>query len=288
MRRLIGLLLVLSACATPQGEVPPPADRPTPAQAQSLGYGTPPTPNLAYEFSDTSVSDIQGGPIGAIRVSTGIKGSADLRFDEGSGDNQKVTLSFPEFSGTFGNSAGGGVISASKADIKGQAVLNVSPRGVVTVTSKPEFTTAFRQVERSEVSMYRRFFVRLPARNVRPGATWTDTIASADTDDGLKTQEIRVMRSTYVRDTVVDGRTLAVITSESQRTLDVAGTTNGLDIIQKLKGTSTALTLWDSERRVLITRTESVQLTGTFDLPAMNMTNMPINATGRSKVQLKG
>jgi hypothetical protein len=285
MRLLIGLLLVMTACATPGGETLPTDQRPATAQAQPLGYGTPPTPTLVYEYSDTSITDIQGGPIGAIRVSTSLKGLAELKF-EASGNNQRVTMNIPEFTGTFSNSAGGGT-SASAKDFKGPAVLSISPKGVLTVTQKAELSEAFRQVERSEQNMYLRFFARLPARSVRPGATWSDTIASTDAEEGLNTRMSSIMNSTYARDTVVDGRTLAVITSESQRTLDRAGTSSGLEIVQKLKGTSRGLTLWDTESRTVVTRTESVQLTGTFDLPAMNMKNMPINATGKSTLNLK-
>ncbi len=286
MRALIGCLLLLSTgCATrPTGSAPGAA--PVAPPARPLAYGQPPTPTLAYEFADTSTSDIQAGAAGAIRVSTGASGTADLKFEPSGGD-QKVTLTFRQYSGSFSNSAGGGTMAATAADIKGPVVLSLSPRGVVTLPQRPETTQAFRTISGCD-NIFRRFFVRLPARSVRPGATWTDTIASEEScGEGLTTKLQNIARSTYARDTVVAGRTFNVITSEAERTLEVSGTTQGVEIIQKLKGTANGLTLWDPEKRAVFSRSENATLTGMFDLPAMSMTNMPISATGRSILQLK-
>src|SRR5262245_15243423 len=106
MRVSIGLIIVLAGCAT-KGESLPDVETPATAQGtpQALAYGTPPTPTMMYEFSDTAVSDIQAGAAGAIRVSTGVRGAAELKFEESGGDDQKVTVAFPQFSGTFSNSA---------------------------------------------------------------------------------------------------------------------------------------------------------------------------------------
>jgi len=86
---------------------------------------------------------------------------------------------------------------------------------------------------------------------------------------------------------VVAGHTFNVITSETERSLTVSGTTQGVEIVQRLKGTANSVTLWDPEKRAVFSRSETATLTGAFDLPAMSMTNMPISATGRSILQLK-
>ncbi|MGH7468535.1 MAG: hypothetical protein ACRENP_11295 [Longimicrobiales bacterium] len=284
MRFQIAVLMLVTACTPRTRSEAPPAQPTTPA-ARPLSYTTPAPPTLTYEFADSSVSDIQAGPAGAIRVSTGMRGTAEMKF-EPNGSNQKVTITFPQFSGSFSNSAGGGVVNATQTDIRGPLILMVTQRGAVTLDSRPEVTQAFRSVAGAD-NEFRRLFVRLPARLVRPGATWTDSIPGEETNEGLTTRHNSVVRSTYVRDTVLAGRTLNVISSESDRTLQVTGTTQGVEIVQRLRGTSNTVTLWDPERRAIFSRTESSQLTGTFDLPAMSMTNLPITATGRSVQQLR-
>jgi hypothetical protein len=284
MRFLIAVLMLAAGCRPITRTEAPPAQPPAPV-ARPLAYGTPTPPTLTYEFADSTVLDIQAGPAGAIRVSAGMRGTAEMKFDA-SGGNQKVTITFPQFAGSFSNSAGGGVVNATQADIKGPLVLSVTQRGVVTVDSRPEVTQAFRSVAGVD-NEFRRLFVRLPARLVRPGATWTDTIPGEDTNEGLTTRHSSVVRSTYVRDTVLAGRTLNVISWEADRTLQISGTSQGVEIVQRLRGSSNAVTLWDPERRAIHSRTENSQLTGTFDLPAMGMTNMPITSTGRSVQQLR-
>ena len=285
MRLLMGLLLVTVGCA-PRTSAPPAAPgQPATPPARPLAYVTPNPPTLTYEFSDTSISDIQAGPAGAIRVISGSKGAVDLKF-EPSGSDQKVTMTFTQFSGSYSNSAGGGTLTASPADIKGPAVLSLTPRGVVNVTTRPEITQAFRSVAGSD-NIFRRFFVRLPARSVRTGFAWTDTITSQEVNDGVTTRLNNVVRSTYARDTVLANRTLNVITAEADLTLDVTGTAQGVEIVRKLRGTARIETLWNPERKAVVSRIENVQLTGTFDLPAMSMSNMPTTYSGRSVLRIR-
>ena len=131
MRLLMGLLLVTIGCAPRTGAPAAPPGQPPAAPPRPLAYATPTPPTLTYEFADTSIADIQAGPVGAIRVMSGAKGAAELKF-EPAGNDQRVTMTFTQFSGSFSNSAGG-TVSASPADIKGPAVLSVTPRGVVNL-----------------------------------------------------------------------------------------------------------------------------------------------------------
>jgi hypothetical protein len=133
-------------------------------------------------------------------------------------------------------------------------------------------------------SFFRRFYVRLPAGTVRRGAVWVDTISATDDNAGTKAVLNDVVTSTFVGDTTVNGRSVALITTSSQRTLNVSGTSQGVEIAQKLTGTSTGRVLWDAQRRLLVSRTESAQLSGTFDLPQMGVTGMPVVARGSLRI----
>lgn len=283
-RAWLGVLLV--GCGSAGREAPPPVEPVVPALP--LAYGPPVLSAVVatYEFTDTLVSDIQGGAIGTIRVSIGVRGLADLAFDTTASD-LRVTATFKEFAGSFSNSAGGGVVTASVADITGPLVMSVTPRGVVTVTQQPQLSPAFRAVTGTEQT-HRRFFVRLPGRAVEPGGTWADTIITEETNDGLTSRVRNIVRSTYSRDTVVAGKEMIVIISTTDRSLDITGSSQGVEIRQKLNGIANGTAIWDPQRKLIFWRAESTTLTGSFDLPSMNMSNMPITASGRTTVQLRG
>jgi hypothetical protein len=81
MRVLIASLLLLSASCTrmrPAAPGEPSSAAPEAPVARPLSYTQPATATLAYEFADTSTSDIQAGAAGAIRVSTGASGIQQL------------------------------------------------------------------------------------------------------------------------------------------------------------------------------------------------------------------
>jgi hypothetical protein len=278
--------LVLAGCGSGRREAPPPVVTPV-IPVHPLAYAPPVVPAgvATYEFTDTLVSDIQGGAIGTIRVSIGVRGLADLRF-EPAGTDLKVTVTFKEFAGSFTNSAGGGTVTATAADITGPLVANVTPRGLVTVTQQPQLSPAFRAVTGSEQT-HRRFFVRLPGRAVPLGGVWTDTVVTEETNEGLTSRVRNIVRATYARDTTVAGTRMMVIVTTTERTLDITGSSQGVEIVQKLKGTANGTSLWDPARNLVFSRNESATMIGTFDLPAMNMSNMPITASGQVRVRLR-
>ena len=283
----VWFLLVVAGCGSGRRVAPPPPPPVPTVPERTLAYGPPVAGSglATYEFSDTVVSDIQGGAIGTIRVSIGVRGAAELRIVP-SGNDLQVTANFKEFAGSFSNSAGGGVVSATAADIVGPLIITLTPRGVVTVTQQPQLSPAFRAVSGTEQT-HRRFFLRLPGGPVPIGGTWTDTVQTEETNDGITSRVNNIIWSTYARDTTVAGRTMNIIISRIDRTLDIAGTSQGVDIVQKLRGSANSTAVWDPERKMLVWRNESANMTGTFDLPAMNMTNMPITATGRTTVRLR-
>jgi len=281
--------VVAGACASAGAPAPdaPVTTTPPAAPGVTLSYLAPAAPaTLTYQFADTTNSDIQAGPAGSIRVGIGNRGTAELRF-EGSGTDQRVTVTMKEFAGQFSNSAGGGPMTASATDVKGAAMLTVTPTGVATITQRPEITPAFRQVAGSD-NVYRRFFVRLPARRAQPGTVWTDTITSTESNEGMSSTTRNIVRSTYVRDSLVAGRTVAVIATEGNRTLEVTGTSQGVQIVQKVSGKVSGMILWDPQLNALVLRDEKADMSGTFDLPAMGMNGMPITATGRFVLRLVG
>ena len=280
----LAVLLALPACASaPQPAGPAEA---APASATLLSYSPPADAAATYSVTDTTAFDIQGGAIGDIHVVSSVSATTAVTYAAKGGDIE-ATMRVTDFAGTVSNSAMGGAgPSATESDIEGSATVNVTPRGVVSVATMPTLTPVIQTLGMGP-SFFRRFYVRLPAAGVRPGAVWIDTISASDDNAGTKANLNDVVTSTFVRDTVINGRSVALITTTSQRTLNISGTSQGVEIAQKLTGTGTGRVLWDVQRRVLVDRVESAQLSGTFDLPQMGVTGLPVVARGSLHIALQ-
>jgi hypothetical protein len=251
-----------------------------------LTYAPPTPPAATYNVTDSTIFDIQGGAIGDIHVASAVTAVTSVTY-AAKGTDLEATMRVTDFAGSVSNSAMGGAgPAATEADIDGAATVSVTPRGAVTVTSMPKLTPIIQTLGMSQ-SFFRRFYVRLPARSVRPGTVWVDTISASDDNAGTKAVLNDVVTSTFVRDTVVNGRTVALIYTSSDRTLDISGTSQGVQIAQKLTGKGSGRVLWDAERKLLVDRVETAQLNGTFDLTQMGVTGLPVSARGSLHIALQ-
>lgn len=275
------LPLVAAACAAN-----PPAAEPGASPATALAYGATAPDTFAYDFADTTISAIQGGAIGQINVSIGSRGTMTVQ-EAPTTSGVQNTLTVTDFTGKFSNSAGGGDITAAATDVRGPAVLTVTPRGEVTFVQRPDVTLQFRTVAGTD-NVFRRLFLRLPGGGVSVGATWSDTITIEENNEGVVSRTRNIVRSTYARDTTIADRSFAVINSVAERTLEVSGVSQGIDIRQNLQGSANGVTIWDPRRRRIVSRQETVDMRGTFDLPGMGMSGMPMTASGSLRVNLRG
>lgn len=278
-RSLILAAAILPACASA-----PPAVPLSPRGAL-LSYAEAAPGTHTYEFSDSSGFNIQGGAIGNIDAKIGTTGTATVTYAQNAGALH-ATIAITDFAGSMVNSAMGGGPSATEADITGTAVVAVAPTGKPDVTTMPTLTKTAESVGMNR-SFFRRFFIRLPGGTLNAGATWVDTMDITDESGGTKAEVRDIQTSTFVKDTVINGRTLAVITTTADRTLKIAGVNEGVQIAQNLTGKTTGRALWDGQRRVLVERSETSELAGTFDLPQMGMTGLPVTARSANKVSLR-
>jgi hypothetical protein len=273
--------VALSACAAATSSTTT-----TPVAAgTSLTYAATAPVTATYAFADTSSFNIQGGAIGDIRATTRSAGTVNATYAPKAPDVE-VRMTITDLSGAFTNSAMGGTTNVTEADVPGEAVLTVGPRGTLTVVQTPTASRAAQQVGMS-AAFFRRFIIRLPAGRVQRGAVWTDTIANSEDAAGMKSSVSDIVTSTWARDTTIAGRTLNVITHSTQRRLEVAGSSEGVQIVQKLSGTATGYTLWDAQRNLVVERSETTSLSGTFDLPAMGLTGLPVTAQGTGRLSLR-
>jgi hypothetical protein len=275
---LAAVLFAGCAATPPSGTTPAPAGVTWAYQA-----ATPAT--LTYNFADSSAFTISGGAIGDIRAGMSSRGVAEIAATP-KGTDVEMRIRITDLEGASTNSAMGGTTSVTEADITGEAVLTVTPQGVVTVGQVP---TASRAAQQAGIgsSFFRRFVVRFPARPITMGATWTDTITASETSAGINSTVTDIVTSTWARDTTVNGNTLHLITHATQRTLDIRGSAEGVEIAQKLSGTATGHTLWDARRSVVVEKLENTELSGTFDLPAMGLSGLPVSAKGTGRLTLR-
>ncbi|HUP88140.1 MAG TPA: hypothetical protein VM100_02195 [Longimicrobiales bacterium] len=274
------ILLALTACAT--ASAPPQPAAPTPV-AKALAYALP-SNTATYAFSDTSSFQIKA-PDQSIDVTIADAGTAELAMASATGGIQ-ATVRVLTFAGSMLNSAMGGGASATEKEIEGNAVLTITPRGSATVTTMPKLGRSIQSVGLSE-SFFRRFFIRLPASSVPIGAVWVDTIQTVDESSGIKASVRDISTSTLVGDTTIAGATVAVISITAQRKLEISGTNEGVQIAQHLNGSVTGRAYWDRQKNLLVDRVETSQLNGTFDLPQMGMSGLPLTAKSVSKMTLR-
>lgn len=277
--RLVGALL-LAGCATA-----PPAAAPR-STGVILAYRAAAPATLAYNFADSSNFTITGGAIGDIRASMGSRGTAEVAVAAKDSTNVAMRMRITDLQGTASNSAMGGTTNVTEADVTGEAVLTVSPNGALAVNQVPTISRAAQQTGIGP-SFFRRFTLRLPSTPVARGASWTDTINTSEESAGIRSSVNDVVRATWARDTTVNGNMVHVITHTTQRTLNVTGTSEGVEIAQKLSGSASGYTLWDAQRSVVVERYENTELSGTFDLPAMGLSGLPVTAKGSGRITLR-
>lgn len=284
---LLPAVALVAACARPVTvgtETPPPAAPPAP-ETVALAYGPPAAASVEYELGDTADIDMQAGDQ-AVRVELRSRGAAQLDFAPADA-GVRATVRLTELRGELSNSMGP-TVTVGEESLPGPAVVRVTPTGVVVIEQPPEFPEELAQIVGPN-ELLRRFFIRLPGREVEPGTAWTDTITVRDeTPGGLTSETTSIVRSVWARDTTIRGNRLAVIESRLDNRMRVEGTTQGIEIRQSLQGQAAATTLWDPERRIVVRRIESGRATGTTDLPSMGITGMPVTAVSRSTLRLRG
>lgn len=276
MRRLPILVLaaVLAACGGRAG---------TPSPERALAYvvpGVAPT----YATADTMRFRIQAGGMGTMEVAVDYVATAQLTFEPAAGDYH-VTVALLAFDGRFSNPMAGSV-TADASGVEGPIVVKVSPRGETEVVEVPTTSTAFDQIAGAE-NLVRDFFVRLPDRPMEAGDTWTDTIRTRTENEQTLTISRSILTATIAGDTAVAGRTLLLIRTAYDNTMNLSGNSGGTEISQRLSGTTTGYFLWDAERGLLVERHEVGSLSGTLDLPGMGIGGMPVEATVKRNVRLQ-
>jgi hypothetical protein len=236
-----------------------------------------------YELTDTATirMDIAGTQVDVVAAAR-VASQLDLA---PAAAGIRATVRVTSVEGSASNSQGSSVV-VGPDDVPGPAEVTVSPAGAVDIVQKPEFPDDLQRVL-SPSDLYHAFFLRLPGRDVARGAAWTDTVTITERNQGLDIETTSIVTSVWERDTVVTGRTLNVITSRIRTSAHVSGMAGGVEIAQRMEGESTAATVWDPQRRLIVERHARGAASGTTDLPAMNVSGMPTTLSASTHVWLR-
>lgn len=282
----VAVLLACAACAgAPAGRTSPPTPG-EPARAPAppaFSFALAAPLSATYELADTGTIriDIAGTQVDVVAAAR-VGSQVDLVPGV---DGIHATVRVTSVEGSASNSRGSSVV-AGPDDVPGPAEVAVSRTGVVTIVQQPEFPDDLQRVLRPG-EFYRAFFLRLPGRDVARGAAWTDTVTVTERNQGLASETTSIVTSVWERDTVVAGKTLNVIASQIRSSARVSGMAEGVELAQTIQGQSTATTLWDPQRRLVVERHARGEASGTTDLPAMNVSGMPTSMAASTHLWLR-
>jgi len=251
--------------------------------APAFSYVVPEPATLTYERADTSVLTMEITGMGSMAIDVTLRTVAALGFEPGQAGGVQVRVNVTELEGNVANAMAG---TQRVSQTPGPALLQVSASGDVDVLEKPTLPTELAQVVGGE-SLYRDYFLQLPAEDVRQGAGWVDTVSVTEDTDGMRSTSETIIRSVWARDTTVAGQSLRVVESTVDITARVEGSSQGTRIEQQLAGNGTAVTLWDPRRHVVVARQERAEMSGTMALPDMGMSGMPVSMRTRSYMVLR-
>lgn len=275
MRRCIVAFLLLGtgACAS--------APRVT---APTLAYTIPAVNPAIYSVADTTLVAVRGGRGRSLDTTIGLTARAALGMHQDSA-GMLSSVRLESVNGTF--TVGAAVTSRvdSSGVPSGSALLRMSARGVDSTMHVPALSSELSRFIGGE-TFFRQFFVRLPGGAAAPGTAWTDTLHLSDDIGGVQSRTETIVSASLVRDTTVAGRTLRVIVSRFTTSVDVSGIVDGMQVTQRLVGSGEATTLWDDAAQLLFSREETATSTGTMDLPAAGLRNVPVEARTRRMVRL--
>lgn len=123
----------------------------------------------------------------------------------------------------------------------------------------------------------------LPARELRAGEMWSDTLTHAGSMSGLELDGTSIVRGTYTGDTAVAGTTYNVLRYVTETNMTASGNMQGMDMDQTTTGERTERVLWDPARRVLVERQHTSSMRMTMRMAAGSV---DMSMDGRGSVRL--
>jgi hypothetical protein len=250
------------------------------AQAPLRYKGMP--AKVVFTTADTVASTINGGPMGAMVTTIGSTSILSLEL-HAVGDSTHVVSTLTEMKGTMeamGQSMEIPIPPTAKEPAEFMLAQNGETRHVKG-TGAPDIARGA-----APSGAISRMFIKLPEKSLSIGDTWTDTTNEKMDTAGIKMAMTGTTRGTYASDSTVDGVRVKVIRFAGESTMKMSGNMNGMEMSQDVKGTSSALALFDPARNIVIFIREEAKMEGKLDAPAANMSAVPITQEIRRTLRL--
>lgn len=254
----------------------------SPPSPPALAYGEGPGGNLSYQFADTTEMDVslmgrsmqlsQHGvatyDVSVVNTSAGVDVVMIVRALD-------VTLNQPM----------GAPVHVDQSAVRGALEFSLDRVGGVSLTAKPTVADEASQMV-SGLSLAHGFFPRLPGRAALPGDSWVDTVSWSGEEGPGARSERSVLNYTVVGDTVVDGRSLLMISLAGETTVTNELVIAGMSVGQRSDLEVEGHVLWDLRSGTLFEQVRRASGPGQVSVP-MAPAPLPIRVrtTQRARVQ---
>jgi hypothetical protein len=247
-------------------------------------YAVPAGGPLTYDRSDTLSIAIEAPGMGSITVHVGQLMTLGMIFAS-SGGETLVTTSIERLTAGLTNPIYG-PITLTEADVQGDMVVRLDGRGRAEVIETPTVADVGGLVFNATTLAYE-LLPKLPPPGTRTGGTWVDTTTYFGEDGPASIEMTWIGTSRLVGDTLVDGRSLSLIRTDAEVTIEVSGTLSGMQASQSMAGPETGFYLWDRFRGVMVAYEFERDLTGSSKISALP-TALPLRAKQRRFMWLVG
>ena len=247
-------------------------------------YAVPAGGLLTYDRSDTLRIAMEAPGMGSIKVEVGQLMTLGMIFAS-SGGGTLVTPSIERLAAGLTNPLSG-PITLTEADVQGDMVVRLDGRGRAEVIETPTVADVGGLVFNTTTLAYE-LLPKLPPPGTRTGGTWVDTTTYFGEDGPGSIEMTWIGTSRLVGDTLVDGRSLSLIRTDAEVTIEVSGRLSGMEASLSMAGPETGFYLWDRSRGVMVAHELERDLTGSSKVSALP-TALPLTAKQRRSMWLVG
>ena len=249
--------------------------------AAAMMYAVPDGNPLTYERTDSMAISIEVPGGGSLTLHVDQAMTLVVGF-EPSASGVQVRTMVERLSARMTNSLAAPT-TLSESDIEGDLVFTVDSRGNAHLIDMPEVSGAAGPLFNATSLAYD-LLPKLPPPGIMPSGSWVDTTRYAGEDATGSVEVTWVGNSTLIGDTVVGGRRLSLVRTESDVTIELVATVSGMEVTQSMSGPETGFYLWDPRRRALVQQEIDRDLEGTVKVPAVPS---PMNLTAKQRKTMK-
>ncbi|MYG82176.1 MAG: hypothetical protein F4187_10660 [Gemmatimonadetes bacterium] len=246
------------------------------AAAQEVGpltYGVPTPPAVSYVVADTTVMTMEGTPLGDMTMTMIMQMRLDLDFAEDP-DGVRVTGVITIEHATMSNDMMGDM---SMGDELGEQTIEfvMNERGVIQAVTIPELAGLTGIDLGPSNDLTAGLFPKWPARAIRPGDTWADTLEVTpdmvldELGASMEGTTVTINSYTLEGDTGGDADEILRIAVEGMTVADIAIDADGEQVTGNLATSVSGFHLWDADRSLVLETMTVTDIDGSTFIPGL-------------------